>query len=103
MWIKMDANLGSDWPHPWKNGEVHHCHADLGQKLVSLNLAVEVDPPIKPEPAKEPKSKKRDVIKDQDAELQRMIEAEEKAKAPESFRVVPEPDRKSLTPGTPTK
>lgn len=108
MWIKMDTNLGSDWPHPWKNGEVHHCHDDMGQKLVDLNLAFQVDPPIKPEaPVKDqPKGKKKDVVKDQDEQLAAMIAAEEKAKAaaaPAQPAAPPAPPVQSAAPAPVTK
>lgn len=54
MLIRMLANLGADWPSPWKDGETHECSKTLGQKLVALNLAVDISPPPKPAPPSGP-------------------------------------------------
>lgn len=51
MRIKMLANLGKSderWSEPWKDKEERECSKDVGDKLVALNLAVDITPPPPP-------------------------------------------------------
>lgn len=45
MKVKMRANLGHDWPEPWKDGETHDAPEALAQRLIAKNLAVLIEEP----------------------------------------------------------